>query len=89
MTSNELQLVKANERQRTRSSAPINAYHPWNTHHSLTAPKESKLEEASNQQEPSDHQEFLDQENSSDELDLVACKPVVFEYTPGVTDQVV
>ena len=79
MTSNELQPVKAVERQLTRTSAPIHAQHLGNTHHRLTAPEKSKLQRASNQQETSDQEEFSDQENSSDELDLVACKPVVFE----------
>ena len=58
VTSNELQLAKADERQPTRMSAPIDAHHLGNTHHSLTDPKESKLEQASNQQEPSDQEEF-------------------------------
>ena len=87
VTSNELQPAKADERQPISMSAPIDAHHSGNTHHSLTAPEESKLKRASNQQEPSDQEELSDQENSSDELDLVTCKPVVFEMrqsTPGV-----
>ena len=87
VTLNELHPAKADERQVTGTSAPIDAHHPGNTHHSLTAPEESKLERASNLQVPPDHEEFSDQENSSDEVDLVACKPVVYEMrqsTPGV-----
>ena len=87
VTLNELHPVNADKRQPTGTSASIDAHHPGNTHHSLTAPEESKLERASNLQEPPDQEEFSDQENSSDELDLVARKPVVYEMCqsiPGV-----